>query len=245
MEMVTEQSHPFTHIIAMRAAFRDQHGAAADALVAEIDQSLAARIVAGPLGRYGSDWYKGIIAPLQINIEAVAQLGKTPGDEIVELLNLATQTPDPPIRRDSTARPEGDSLLQFAVEAFRSASIKMRWKAIEAARKANDNGVKRLEPALVARFWDGRLIDTYIAGMLLGEKLLSVGWWELVSNLRIQTRAEIKAKSRGTAEIDDARFESQFISDATVRAAEAAEAPREPLSGGRQMSYPGGVRPAR
>ena len=94
--------------------------------------------------------------------------------------------------------------------------------------------------------WDSRLIDFFVAGLQRDEKLVEVSGFVLKTNQRSFTRAELKRACRMNVEIDDAAFQKNFTNDDEVHAAEARLAQREPPPVyGRQLSYPGGIRPGR
>jgi hypothetical protein len=111
------------------------------------------------------------------------------------------------------------------------ARIALRQQRVDVARKLQSNGVKENERTLNARMWTAggyqRGLDNWISEFQQNEKLIEVGWWELVTTRRTAVRAEIKALCRTVTETNNARFESTFISDAEIHAAENAERERE------------------
>jgi hypothetical protein len=152
------------------------------------------------------------------------------------------------IDRALEAQMEKDPLLMYAGDLFYRASIEMRQKRIALARKLQSDGIAENMSALEYWLWDGRLIDQCRSELRKrpGEKLVQVSGFVLVTNHRSFTRAELKRACRMTVEIDDASFERNFNSDAAVHEVEARAAERErPNPYGRQLNYPGGVRPER
>lgn len=157
------------------------------------------------------------------------------------------------IDRDIELQLQKDPLLNYAADLFSRASIALRRQRIDVARKLASNGVQENLALLDARMYAGRTLDAFIAGLQPGEKLLpggeGVGWWKLTTNQRTVSRAELKRQARTSAEIDDHLFEAHFEpSDAAVAHAESAEAERNNPTApqyGRQLSYPGGIRPDR
>jgi hypothetical protein len=57
------------------------------------------------------------------------------------------------------------------------------------------NGVKEHSREPDLRMWGGRLLDTFIAGLQPGEKLVEVKWFAFVTDQRTRSRAELKASS--------------------------------------------------
>jgi hypothetical protein len=139
--------------------------------------------------------------------------------------------------------------VAIANEVYKD-EIALRQTEIDGARKAASNGVAENMRALSARLWiaEGyqRVFDHFVSQMRRDEKLTAVGWWTLTTNQREFTRAELKRGCRTNAESNDARFESQFISDDAIRQEERIEKERENPSGpmyGRNLDYPNGARP--
>lgn len=139
-----------------------------------------------------------------------------------------------------------DPLYVFASELFYRAGIALRRQRIDVARKQQSNGIAENMNVLDARLYRGRLFDFLVGDLRPGEKLLEVGWWALKTNQRELTRAGLKAACRMSVETNDAAFERNFVSDANVRAAEAAERERaNPPAAqyGRNTDFPNGIRP--
>lgn len=144
------------------------------------------------------------------------------------------------------ARIAADPLLVAYALDISQAEIAMRWRKIEADRKANDNGVKAAQGAFDARIWHPRIVDLLVAELKPNEKLVSVGWWKIETNLRTRTYHELKQGCRTVTETSDVFFERNFESDQTRRAAEEAENLRmnpPPLRYGRNTDFPNGGRP--
>ncbi len=126
--------------------------------------------------------------------------------------------------------------------------IALRQQRVDVARKAASNGVTENLGLLDERHWSGRVLDFFIAELKPNEKLIAVDWWKLTTNLRVRTYHELKAGCREMSESIDAYFERNFESDATRRAAEAAEAERANPPApryGRNLDFPNGIRPGR
>ena len=128
------------------------------------------------------------------------------------------------------------------------AGIALRRERMDVAAKLQSNGIKEHANELDARMWHGRILDLFTAELQPREKLLEVHWWRLVTTLRTRTYHELKAGCRMSVETNDAMFERNFDSDATRRAAEAAEHERlnpPPPQYGRNLDFPNGGRPGR
>jgi hypothetical protein len=152
------------------------------------------------------------------------------------------------IDREIELQLEKDPLLAHARDLFYRAGIRLRQQRIDVARRLQSNGIAEHASLLDARLWHGRILDLFIAELKPGEKLLEIHWWKLVTNLRTRTYHELKSACRMVVETNDTQFERSFESDETRRQAEAAEAERAKPTApqyGRNLDFPGGIRPER
>lgn len=138
------------------------------------------------------------------------------------------------IDRDLEAQMAKDPLLMYAGDLFFKANIALRRQRIDTARRLQSNGIAENRGALELFLWDSRLVDFFVADLRQGEKLVEVKGFNLVTNMRVRSRSELKAACRQTSEMNDQQFQKTFTSDAEVQAAEARAAYREqPAAPGR------------
>lgn len=120
-----------------------------------------------------------------------------------------------------------DPLLAYASGLFYKATIRLRQRRIDVARKLQSNGVNENLRALDLFLWDSRLVDHFMAELRQGEKLIEIKAFALVTNMRTRSRDELKRACRQVSEMNDQKFEQNFTSDAAVHEAEARQNQRE------------------
>jgi hypothetical protein len=120
-----------------------------------------------------------------------------------------------------------DPLLAYASNLFYKAGIALRHQRIDVARRLQSNGVTENMSALEYWLWDARLIDTFVANLRQGEKLVEVKGFTLTTNQRVHARAGLKTACRMTVEMNDANFARNFTSDEKVHEVEARHAQLE------------------
>jgi hypothetical protein len=131
-----------------------------------------------------------------------------------------------------------DSDLLAAVRRERESGRLQAWSA--------DKEIKDHLPELTSRGWTGRFVEHLRVMLRPGEHLRNVGFFEIATEQRTLSRAEVKACGRTTAETNDGNYSAQFMSDSAVErlksdAAERARRANIPTwSSSRNLDLPAG-----
>ena len=132
---------------------------------------------------------------------------------------------------------------EIALATFDEQLLKAAMVELERMQKANGNGVADFEQALVVHAWNGLEIDTIPRLLEPGEQLARVDFrWIETSKGRRISRPEIQEAAKPSTQ-SNGRWARNFVSDADLRELEAAEGADRAPTYGRNLDFPGGIRP--